>query len=109
MTELTCVYRAVRPESLSILHIQCTSLKCFVPPLLFLLLIVCPYEIYEGKQICIKYKINRLKIGTVTCEVKDGYHTFCVSVVTVLIVKMMLTSIDLSCDVLTVSGKVQTK
>jgi hypothetical protein len=95
MTELACIYRAVRPASLSVLHLQCMSLKCFVPQVLFLLLIVCPYKIYEGKHVCIIYKINRLKTGTVMCGVKDGYHTFCVSIVTVLIVKIMLTSIDL--------------
>jgi hypothetical protein len=81
MTKLACVYRAVRTEPLNVLHLQCLSLKYFVPPLPFRPLIGCPYEIYAGEQICIIYKLNGLKMGTVTCGVEDGYHIFYVSVV----------------------------
>ena len=65
MTELTCVYSAVRPESLNVLHSQYSSLKCFVP-LLFRHVTLCPYQIYAGEQIC----ITQTKIGN--CYIWDS-------------------------------------
>ena len=109
MTELTRVYSVVRPESLNVLHSQYLSLECFVTPLLFPLVTVCPYQICAGEQICIMYKIHGLKVGTVTYGMVDGYHTQCVFIVTSLIVKVMGTSIILQCCLRTLSDKVHTK
>jgi hypothetical protein len=95
MTELTCVYSAVQPEFLNELHFQYLFLKCVVPLLLFLLVTAFPYKICAGQQNCIIYKIHALKMGTITYRIEDGYHTLCVFVVTVFIVKMMVNSIIL--------------
>jgi hypothetical protein len=91
MTQLTCVYSAV--EFLDELHSQYLSLKRFVPPLLFLLITAFPYQIHAGEQNCIIYKIHAIKMRTITYRIEDGYHTLCVLVVTVLVIKMMITSI----------------
>ena len=79
--------------------------KMFCTSSLVSLVSAFPCQLYAGEQNYIIYKIHALKMGTVTYRIEDGYHILCVLVVTVLIVKKMVMSILVWCDVCNVSDK----